>query len=286
MIKFSLLIASIFVIQIQICFSQSVTNERVAKIKGCTVRITIEGSDEMGTGFFIDSTGSVLTCWHVISSSLIFKNGILTDLRKIHVTQNNGISHEVNVPLEFIREKIANNAQLYDYCLLTPTKSFRTNFMKLGNFKEVNDGDEIYACGYPLGIETQFISKGIFSTKYSDSVIIDNQTKFVEKGLLDITLNKGNSGGAIIRIGKTISEDKVIGIAEFIVNTYSKPYSELKKIVDNAKGSGDVGIMGVSMVEFISLMLQAVNSASNGISGCISIDYFKSNIQGKYSDYK
>ncbi|HEY8660489.1 MAG TPA: hypothetical protein VIL78_15750, partial [Hanamia sp.] len=49
---------------IRFCNSQSLSHDRIEKIKSCTVRITIQDRNSMGTGFFIDNAGSVLTCWH------------------------------------------------------------------------------------------------------------------------------------------------------------------------------------------------------------------------------
>jgi serine protease Do len=42
---------------------------------------------------------------------------------------------------------------------------------------------------------------------------------------LDLTLNKGNYGGPVIKIGRTPDENRVIGIATFILNPFAQ-YAE------------------------------------------------------------
>lgn len=266
------------------CYSQSLSHERIAKIKSCTVRIAIEGSDEMGTGFFIDNSGSTLTCWHVIRSAFIFTNGNLTDIKKIYAQTLDGKNHEVNIPISFTQEK-AINAQLFDYCLLTPPKSFKTPFLKLGDYNKCEKGDKIYTCGYPLGLYDQFVSVGMISTKKYDTLRTNPKILIKDNCLMDLTLNRGNSGGAIVKEGKTVNEDEVIGIADYIINMYQKPYQKLEEIL-NRPSQGGVFIMGVPMKEFMTLLLNAVASSTNGISGCISINHFKKNVEGLYSDYK
>ena len=87
----------------------------------------------------------------------------------------------------------------FDFCLLSIKSGTRkTAFLKLGDFNNVREGDEIYTCGYPLGMTHQFISKGILSSKYLNNKI---RIELFGKGfdmarqeaLLDITLNRGNS---------------------------------------------------------------------------------------------
>lgn len=261
-------------------FSQSLSPERVAKIKSCTVKIVLD-NQVIGTGFFIDNRGTLLTCWHVIKSSII-RMADKTILKPSFIEYSNGKRDSVAIPP--IMEKISADAVSFDFCVLIPKKQLsqtsQTPFLKLGSFANIQEGEEVYTCGYPLGMQQQFISKGIVSTKYleNDNFLIDVNGKTTtiprNQALLDMTLNKGNSGGAIVKIGKTIDEDEVIGIADFIINPIGNKGDDLIKHLN--ANAGAIKIQGVDPNAMFSLLATFINSSSNGISGCVAIDHFLS----------
>jgi S1-C subfamily serine protease len=267
--------------------SQSLSKERVEKIKKCTVKITIHGSNSSGTGFFVDSLGSVLTCFHVIQPALKFKNGHIVDMDSIYIHTSDSKIFKVNLPLFFIKNNNLVEAFDYDYCLLTPVKQFKTDFLKIGNYDNALEGQEVVTCGYPFGINQQFISRGVLSTKYVDSIPDGRNPKvFVKRNvsLLNLTLNKGNSGGAIIIIGKTMNEDRVIGIADFILIPFAQALDSLSNNLSQSQVDANFG--GVSTMQTFKLFDNALSYVSNGVSGCISINYFKSKLSLPYSQYK
>lgn len=73
--------------------SQSLSSERISKIKSATARITIDSSNSVGTGFFVNQKGGLLTCWHVIRAAFL-KN----PFKKIFVQLNTG----ENLSMEFL----------------------------------------------------------------------------------------------------------------------------------------------------------------------------------------
>lgn len=284
----------IFIILIAITpffgYSQSLSPERVAKIKSATVRITIDSSESEGTGFFINVNGFVMTCWHVIASSIVINQNVV-HIRKIFAQFNDGEKIEMALhPLMIGKDLL--NAQSYDYCVLIPINkiSHPYNFLKIGDFSTANEGEEIYTCGYPLGMYQQFISKGIISTKFIDSSIVYTNKLTGEKrkvyrnvALMDLTLNNGNSGGAIIRIGATTNDDEVIGIADFNINPFGQNAEKIRDTlhINNTHQRGVYSTMGAGGVNFtdaIELLSAAVSNMSNGMSGCISINHFTSDM--------
>ena len=109
----------------------------------------------------------------------------------------------------------------------------------------VSDGNLTYTCAYPLDLEQQIISVGIMSTQYIKDISIPfkdiSKGNFKTKrneGWLDLTMNNGNSGGAVIRIGKATEEDVVIGIADFKLNPFSDTTQKLINILDKVRASG------------------------------------------------
>lgn len=268
--KYRLLIFIIFISFIR-SHSQSLSVERVKKIKNSTVKI-IAGTST-GTGFFIDEKGTVVTCWHVVSSSI-------DSLKSVYISINDKL-------VEFwpIANYDFRKGNKFDYCILSPKHPlpFKTIFYKIGDFEKTNEGQEIYTCGYPLGDLHPFISKGIISTKYTDS---NNK---IRQALLDLTLNVGNSGGAIVKVGKTINEDEIIGIANFgfnpINNIYNINTPLLTEKINNSPHFGFVktdknGNINNSqppldMNSLINLLIDCIQKLSIGVSGCISINYLK-----------
>lgn len=276
----------VFIVFISIngVFAQSLSPERVTKVKDCTVKITIEGSNATGTGFFVNSNGTLLTCWHVIEPAIVRdpQTHTITDIKKIFIHLSSKEILEVGISKIFFNKSYVQ-AIAYDYCMLSPLNKQHSIFpyLKIGNFNNTPEGQEVYTCGYPLGINQQFISKGILSTKYvdsSNSVVRNGQlTKMPRsQALLDLTLNKGNSGGAIIKIGQTVNDDEVIGIADFIINPIGGNAEEL--IEQLQQNSGSVFISGVDTNNMFANIIQLLNNTSIGVSGCISINHFLSDL--------
>jgi serine protease Do len=167
------------------------------------------------------------------------------------------------------------DALIYDYCFLKPSlkTAVTFEFLKLGKFENVNEGEQVYSVGYPLGIEQQFVSTGILSTKWTDKVKLQDNTEMNrEVSWLDLTMNKGNSGGPILKIGSI--EDEVIGIATFILNPYANTSQELSNICANL--GADIAFGGISQVKVNKLFADAVANNSIGISGCVSINHINS----------
>jgi serine protease Do len=262
-------------------FAQSLTPERVRHIKECTFKITIEGSQSVGTGFFVGDSGTILTCWHVIEPAMVrdSKTNAIIGVRKIFIQLNSGQTLEVGILANLINHSY-NDAVAYDFCILKVATLSHSPFpfLKIGNFNDLQEGDEVYTCGYPLGIQQQFISKGVASTKYLDTTIkIMNSTNGAiismprNQCLLDMTLNKGNSGGAVIKIGSNESDDEVIGIADFIINPIGGRAEALADFLKSR--SGGVSISGVDPNLLFSNIVEILDNTSIGVSGCVSINH-------------
>lgn len=272
-----LLIALIAFFAILNSHAQSLSPERISKIKESTVRIIIENDGHTGTGFFINQTGMLLTCWHVIEPALVRNpttNAIMS-LKKIFAITNSGEKIELGIFTPLLKAGY-KDALSHDFCILGPVipQNHTFQFLKIGSFRNSNEGEEVYSCGYPKGIVHPFISKGIISTKFTDTLgYIENgiTTKIARNvAYLDLTLNSGNSGGAIVKIGNTINDDEVIGIADFVVNTIGVNVQALADKITNSTG---VQISGIDTNFYLGQAFQILNNTSTGISGCISIDY-------------
>src|ERR1043165_8452245 len=105
----------LIIILIQVAFfpsyliSQSLTKERIDKLKKSVVKISVEGTKSGGTGFFFSTGGDVLTCWHVIEPALIKDSrGNLIDIRKITMQLSDGQIKELGIPTIFFSDPQLN----------------------------------------------------------------------------------------------------------------------------------------------------------------------------------
>lgn len=169
-------------------------------------------------------------------------------------------------------------AVAYDYCKLNALTLRVSPFLKIGDYDDIQEGQEVYTCGFPLSIERPFVSKGMISTKYIDrlnSITTNGGEKRMPRSqaLLDLTMNPGNSGGPIVRLGKTIDEDEAIGLADFIVNPIgSKNANEIKNLL--LKGVGKYNLEGVDLNTALIYFTEVISGLSIGVSGCVSTNPF------------
>lgn len=254
--------------------AQSIDKQRLIHAKKSVVRILIDDKPS-GTGFVVSKTGQIITCWHVIQPAIsVDETTKQIKLKKITAEFISGEKIDLGIYTYLFQEGY-KEALIYDYCFLEPSIKTTTpyEFLKLGKFENVNEGEQVYSVGYPLGIEQQFVSTGILSTKWTDKIKLQDNTEMNrEVSWLDLTMNKGNSGGPILKIGST--EDEVIGIATFILNPYGNTSQELSNLSANL--GVDIEFGGISQVKVNKLFADAVANNSIGISGCVSINHINS----------
>ena len=122
----------------------------------------------IGTGFFFDEKGHILTCAHVVEGAYRVLVQIPWKGTKMHVAKIKGVCPN------------------FDIAVLQIENYKHEHFLKLGKNIQIDQGMEATAVGYPLGSQTLKFSKGIVSGK---------------QGLcyqIDTSLNPGNSGGPLI----------------------------------------------------------------------------------------
>lgn len=260
--------------------AQTLSLERVKKIKSSTVRITIAGVPVSGTGFFITDNGLLLTCFHVISPSYVNKGDSIY-FRQIYITTYTGQTYEYGIVNGMKSDtNFAKTCQAFDFAVLAPVKPYKIKmpFLNLGSMENVLEGSEIYTSGYPLTLKDQFLSKGIVAAKNVDSFnILTTKTGEYRmprnQALLDLTLNPGNSGGAIMKVASRVEEDEVIGIADFIVNPIAPYVASLTNMFQEVAQKGSIALMGIDPVKMYSLFTNIMANTSVGISGCVSINH-------------
>ncbi|WP_394773156.1 serine protease [Flavobacterium sp.] len=274
-----LIILSILITFSASLFSQSLSPEKVAKIKSSTVQIITDSME--GTGFFINSKGTIATCLHVILNALTYKT-------PIRARNNKGEIIELELPQ--FTDSGTVYAVAYDLCILTPKNTFTktVSFLKFGDFNKLQEGQEIYTCGYPFGDTSQFISKGIISTKMARPSTANfpglSITKMRQELLLDLTSNHGNSGGALMKLNPLSKDDEIIGIIDYTITPLSKKLDSITNVLSQSNwagisfgtttdANGQVISGGYNPITTSLLFASFFNTITYGINGAVSVNH-------------
>ena len=231
--------------------TQSVIERRPDSIAGIAARVSpsvvsieVRNSTSGGTGsgFFLDSSGHILTNNHVISLAA-------TDGASISVKLANGKTYDA---------KLIGRDVSYDLAVIKiPVTDAPA--LQLGNSDEVQVGDGVIAIGSPLGL-TGTVTSGIISAKNRPvtSGGGTSESSFINALQTDAAINPGNSGGPLVDLSGA-----VIGINSAIATTgsayggqsgsiglgFAIPINQARKTADQLikSGSSTYPIMGVSL---------------------------------------
>ncbi|MFF2480695.1 S1C family serine protease [Paenibacillus sp. NPDC058071] len=176
----------------------------------------------IGTGFFFDKTGYILTNQHVVGNS-----------DKIEVTVQ-------GYDKPFTAELLGSSYEL-DLAVLkvTGTKDFPT--LPLGDSDNINIGDWVVAIGNPYGFD-HTVTVGVLSAKERPIDIQDQQGTRNYEHLLqtDASINPGNSGGPLLNV-----KGEVIGINTAVSSQaqgigFAIPTSTIQSVLDTLKNNKEV----------------------------------------------
>lgn len=183
--------------------SPSVVSIAVSQISLSQSKGVVDQSNNIGTGFIVDSAGVIITNQHVVSGK--------SDNYK--VVTSDGEEYAVK---EILRD------DLYDIAVLkidAGEKTFKA--IELGNSDNLVVGQSVLAIGTPLGEFAGSVTTGIISglnrsVTASSSSWFGSTAKTYE-GVIqtDAAINSGNSGGPLIN-----SQGEVVGI-NFATTSYA-----------------------------------------------------------------
>jgi S1-C subfamily serine protease len=142
-----------------------------------------------GSGFIIDRDGHILTNYHVVA-----------DARQVEVTLHNRKRY---------RATIVGSDRSHDLAIVQ-IKAPDLNPMVLGDSRNLQVGQKVYAIGNPFGLSgtlTSGIVSSIRSVQEPDGMTIDEAIQ------TDAAINPGNSGGPLLN-----SHGEVIGINTMIAS--------------------------------------------------------------------
>lgn len=233
----------------------------IKKIKPAIVKIAlilvVNGEKKifnLGSGFIVSKNGYIVTCNHVIQNPPV----------QVLLDKGGGIYHHYPTKLVFRDEK-------KDFAILKIDEEFISlNYLELGDFEDVEEGEESLFGGFPLEVSKPTFSRGMISVKGKD--ILPGGLNVYQ---IDGSVNNGNSGGPLVS-----KECKVVGI---ITSKYSEFNALLKEILDMGKMTGvSIGNekkkldIGETFYNILKLMKTHVNV---GIGHAFSIEYAKEKLK-------
>ncbi len=143
--------------------------------------VVIRSGNSLGSGFFIDGKGHIVTNHHVVNGA-----------SRVKVLLRDG------TPMEGSIVSVDRSRDL----ALVEVSSGRSSWLGLGTIGDAGIGTEVMAIGAPEGLSWS-VSKGIVSAIRSDGEFTLVQT--------DTAINRGNSGGPLI----SLESGKVVGVNTF-----------------------------------------------------------------------
>jgi serine protease Do len=249
--------------------------QRIARIKAATVRVWINRR-LAGSGFIVGANGLIATSFHVVEALLPLPPDPQGQ-NQFRITYQTNIAVEIpgqgNIPA-VIHPHCQQNpgfmtALANDYTLLQVQAS-NLPTLPLGSLADVEEGTDVYLCGHPLGIEQAVVARGMLSTKWS-ALGYRGQGSGRSAAWLDITQNRGNSGGPVMALDADPERDRVIGLVTYGLN----PYADRAMNIAQFAGAfqGNAVLAGVDMRQFAVLTSEALATNSLGVTGCISAEY-------------
>lgn len=241
--------------------------QRVQLVRESTVRILVNGAPA-GTGFAVASN-LIATNFHVVQQVSPAAGGgtqvAYAGTIKVQLHDGRVLSATPHASV------LGSNLQAAigrDVVVLTvPANDLKP--LKLGRLMNAAEGDHVYLAGYPFGIEQLVVATGMLSTKWKAPGYL-GQGGARDVAWLDITMNKGNSGGPVLLLADDPVHDVVVGIANFSLNPFAQSAEEFANVAANFPAS--VIIMGVDFKKFSVLVGAALAAQSHGVGGCVAID--------------
>jgi serine protease Do len=189
----------------------------------------------LGSGFIIDSNGTILTNYHVVDGA-----------EKISVTLSDGNSYDA---------KVIGKDQKSDIAVVKIDAGRDLPAVNLGDSDRLEVGEWVMAIGNPFGLDHS-VTSGIVSAK-GRNIGAGPYDNFIQT---DASINPGNSGGPLINL-----KGEVVGVNTAIVAAgqgigFAIPINMVKRVVDQLVEKGKVvrGWLGVALQPLSKELVQTL----------------------------
>jgi len=137
-------------------------------------------SEGLGSGYVIESSGLILTNYHVIENA-----------DDIEVTLQHGSESRT------LKGKVIGKAPEYDVALVKTDEDAKAPALELGDSDATKIGQWVMAVGNPFGL-SQTVSVGIVSAKDRINIAPSGRQGLYDFMQTDAAINPGNSGGPLV----------------------------------------------------------------------------------------
>ena len=211
-------------------------------------------SNGVGTGFFINDKGYIVTNAHVVENSSSLK---------IYYWES---------PLEYGEAEIIGIDKIADIAVIKIDPEGPTKFVEWGDSDNVEMGDEVIAIGHGLSMPWA-VTKGIIS--YTDRQP-DKSKPMITYNQSDTVINQGNSGGPLFDMcGKVIGVNTLLfsRTGSFSGVGFSVPSNLAKRSVDQIieKGYTTYPAIGIQM-KAVETLEERKQLLSIGIESVVKVD--------------
>lgn len=190
---------------------------------GLTIQKGVGYANKMlGSGFFIDSRGYIVTNHHVIEQLV---NPEYEGYARLTISLAE--APDVQIPA-----KVVGFDKSLDLALLK-TEATPPYLFALGSSSDLDIGDKIYAIGSPLGFD-RTITSGIISAKDRKLLSTANVMQ------IDAAINAGNSGGPTIDEFGNVQAIVFAGVPNYEGLNFAIPVEYLKSILPRLYAGGAV----------------------------------------------
>ncbi len=236
-----------------------------------------QSQQSAGTGFIIDSNGTIITNRHVVPAGTSSVSVTLADGTTYDNVQVIGRTADTD-PLDIAFLKI------------TDLKGKKLTPVTLGDSSQVQVGDKVIAIGNALGQFQNTVTSGIISG-YGRDVTAGDQTSTSSENLTDLfqtdaAINEGNSGGPLVNInGEVIGINTATAAGAQNVG-FSIPINEVKGLISSTLKSGQLqqSYLGVRYVSLTNDLAKQFNVSTTRGAYIISGDNEAAVISGSPAD--
>ena len=176
----------------------------------------------IGSGFFIDERGYIITNHHVIADLV---DPEYEGYGKLYIK----VSHDTETRIPAV---VVGWDETLDLALLK-TEVTPPYVYSLGSSEDVSVGDQIYAIGSPVGLENT-ITSGIVSA-------FDRNLLYTASVMqIDAAINSGNSGGPLISMSGDVQGIVFAGLLEYEGLNFAIPIEYLQSVLLPLYSGGEV----------------------------------------------
>lgn len=223
---------------------------------GSIVMIECPDIDSKGSGFFVSSSGHVLTNNHVVSR-IELQGGVVQSTYSSDIWVHHG-NHRFRANLAIDPDD--PKPLVCDYAILSTSIS-KTTALQSASINMAKQGDEVLCLGFPLDFSSLVVTSGIVSALVKRPSHW-NTLHSLQTILTDCLVNFGNSGGPLFHV----PSDSVIGLV-----TLKHPDPARLRLNALSQNPQIATVPGMS-----ELIEYALKNVHVGLNYAVSLEYARS----------